>query len=67
MMPLFDADQIDALRTTERARFARWFVETPMGTAYIDRTSQPRRVSDDELSASLAAGICWGDMPSACC
>ncbi len=55
MMQLFDANKIDALRTTERARFARWFVETPMGTAYIDRTGQPRRVSDDELSAWRAA------------
>ena len=54
-MQLFDAKQIDALRTTERARFARWFVETPLGTAYIDRAGRPRRVSDDELAAWRAA------------
>lgn len=50
-MALYDEKQIDALRTTERARFARWFVETPMGMAYIDRAGRPRRVSDDELNA----------------
>lgn len=50
-MALYDEKQIDALRQTERARFARWFVETPMGMAYIDRGGRPRRVSDDELTA----------------
>lgn len=55
MIQFVNAKQVDALRTTERARFARWFVETPMGTAYIDRAGRPRRVSDDELSAWRAA------------
>jgi hypothetical protein len=50
-LALYDEKQIDALRQTERARFARWFVETPTGTAYIDRAGRPRRVSDDELTA----------------
>lgn len=50
-MALIDEKQVDALRQTERARFARWFVATPLGMAYIDRAGRPRRVSDDELTA----------------
>lgn len=49
---MFNQDsQIAALRKTERQRFERWFVETPLGTAYIDRAGRPRRVSHEELSA----------------
>ncbi|NJS14271.1 MAG: hypothetical protein HC788_06170 [Sphingopyxis sp.] len=54
-MPLYQESRINALRTTERERFARWFIETPFGIAYIDRAGRPRRVSDQELLAWRAA------------
>jgi hypothetical protein len=54
-LALIDEKQIDALRQTERARFSRWFVPTPLGMAYIDRQGRPRRVSDDELAVWQAA------------
>jgi hypothetical protein len=54
---LIDDRQIDALRQTERARFARWFLPTPLGIAYIDRAGRPRRVSDDEFAAWQAAAF----------
>jgi hypothetical protein len=49
MAMLVSETQIAALRKSERERFGRWFVETPYGKAYIDRTGRPRRVTEQEL------------------
>lgn len=39
----------DELRRNERARFERWFVETPAGTAFVAGPGQPRIVRPEEL------------------
>jgi hypothetical protein len=40
--------RIEQTRTSERARFERWFVPTALGLAYIDRQGRPRSVSQAE-------------------
>jgi hypothetical protein len=54
---LLDDFRLDQLRQAERRRFQRWFVHTPMGWAYIDRSGRARGVSDDEYRSWQAAAF----------
>jgi hypothetical protein len=50
-MRFLDEYKLGQIRDAERARFLRWFVQGPMGWAYIDRSGRPRAVSEAEWSA----------------
>lgn len=56
-MNFFDERQQERLRQSERARFERWFVPTPLGRAYIDRVGRPRGVREEEYLAWRSAAF----------